>query len=52
MPEINDIREGATHFYSPRSMPKEGESTTGRDVGGGLEQTPGLDKKTIGLHGV
>jgi hypothetical protein len=45
MKEINDISEGATHFYSPRSMPKEGESTTGHDVGGGLEQTPGLDKK-------
>ena len=43
--EVNDISQGATHFYSPRSMPKEGESTKGYDVGGGLEQTPGLGNK-------
>ena len=26
-------------------MPKEGESTKGYDIDGGLEQTPGLPKK-------
>lgn len=36
---------GATHFYSPRSMPKEGEDTTGFDTGGGLEWTPGLAER-------
>lgn len=36
---------GATHFYSPRSMPKEGDDTSGYDTGGGLEWTPGLDER-------
>lgn len=36
---------GATHFYSPRSMPKEGDDTSGFDVGGGLEWTPGLSER-------
>ncbi|WP_135825521.1 SH3 domain-containing protein [Halorussus ruber] len=36
---------GATHFYSPRSMPKEGDDTTGCACGGGLEWTPGLDER-------
>lgn len=33
---------GATHFYSPKFMPKEGHPTGGRDVGGGLESVPGV----------
>ncbi|MFC7081110.1 hypothetical protein [Halorussus caseinilyticus] len=36
---------GATHFYSPRSMPKEGDSTSGCACGGGLEWTPGLSER-------
>jgi hypothetical protein len=36
---------GATHFYSPRSMPKEGESTYGCACDGGLEWTPGLSER-------
>jgi hypothetical protein len=39
---ISDNTGGATHYYSPRSMPKIGRSTAGYDVGGGLEQVPGL----------
>lgn len=42
---VADNSAGATHFYSPVSMPKEGEDTTGYDVGGGLEWTPGLDER-------
>ncbi|MCK4364435.1 MAG: cell wall hydrolase [Thermoplasmatales archaeon] len=30
-----DPTDGAVFFFSPRSMPKEGENTTGYDVGGG-----------------
>ena len=37
-----DNTSGATHFYSPDCMPREGESTHGADVGGGLEQVVGL----------
>jgi hypothetical protein len=43
--KIKDISQGANHWYSPRGMPKEGESTQGYDCGGGLEQTDGLSKK-------
>lgn len=39
---VVDNAHGATHFYSPRSMPKEGGSTTGYDVAGGLELVPPL----------
>lgn len=39
---ILDPTGGATHFYSPRSMPKEGDLTQGYDVGGGLEFVPPL----------
>jgi hypothetical protein len=42
----SDITEGSTHFYSPQSMPKEGQSTTGFDVGGGLESVPPLSVRT------
>ncbi len=42
---VADDSRGATHFYSPQSMPKEGEDTSGYDVGGGLEWTPGLDER-------
>ncbi len=37
-----DTTNGATHFYTPASMPWEGRLTGGRDVGGGLEQVPGI----------
>jgi hypothetical protein len=43
--EIPDNSGGATHFYSPQSMPKEGQKTGGSDVGGGLEQVPGMSKR-------
>jgi hypothetical protein len=43
--QIPDPTQGATHFFSPIGMPKEGESTTGFDVGGGLHAVPGLAKK-------
>lgn len=43
--KIADNTAGATHYYSPRTMPKEGESTEGYDVGGGLESTAGLLKR-------
>ena len=40
-----DISQGVTHFYSPGSMPKEGESTLGWDVADGdMESTPGVTK--------
>jgi hypothetical protein len=39
---IVDPTGGATHFYTPRIMPKEGEPTGGRDVRGGLEIVPGV----------
>lgn len=47
VPMIPDPTEGADHFFSPISMPKEGDDTTGFDVGGGLHQVPydGQDKK-------
>lgn len=38
---IADPTGGATHFYSPISMPAEGQDTTGYDVWG-LEQVNGL----------
>lgn len=43
--EADDPSGGATHFYSPVSMPHEGDDTDGYDVGGGLETTPGLDER-------
>lgn len=39
-----DISQGATHFYSPGTMPKEGEATVGFDVRGGLEEVPGITR--------
>lgn len=39
---VQDPTNGATHFYSPGFMPKEGHPTGGRDVGGGLESVPGV----------
>ncbi len=41
---VADNDDGATHFYSPRSMPKEGDPTGGFDVGAGLEQVPGVER--------
>jgi outer membrane protein assembly factor BamB len=43
--QIPDPTGGATHFFSPISMPKEGESTTGFDVGGGLHQVSGITER-------
>lgn len=45
--QIADVSGGATHFFSPISMPKEGEPTTGFDVREGIHhlyQVPGIDK--------
>jgi hypothetical protein len=42
-----DITDGSTHFYSPQSMPKEGQVTAGFDVGGGLELVPPLRARTF-----
>ena len=39
--QLGDNTGGATHFYSPRSMPMDGQETAGKDVGGGLEQIAG-----------
>lgn len=39
---IPDPTGGATHFYTPKIMPKEGDDTTGVDVGGGLESVEGV----------
>ena len=44
--KIPDPTSGATHFYSPLSMPREGDPTSGYDVGGGLERVPPLSYKT------
>lgn len=43
---IADLTSGATHFYSPQSMPREGGSTGGFDVGGGFELVPPLTRRT------
>ncbi|MEK7353092.1 MAG: cell wall hydrolase [Chloroflexota bacterium] len=42
---IPDATGGATYFFSPVSMPKEGEPTAGFDTGGGLHSVTGVDKK-------
>ena len=46
--QIPDPTSGATHFFSPRGMPKEGEDTTGFDVDG-LHQVP-LDGQDIKVY--
>jgi hypothetical protein len=43
--ELPDRSGGATHFYSPRAMPREGEAVAGFDTSGGLDQTPGVRGK-------
>lgn len=43
----SDVTDGSTHFYSPRSMPKDGAPTGGFDVGGGLELVPPLTTRTF-----
>lgn len=43
---VVDTTHGATHYYSPISMPKEGDATDGFDIGGGLEQVPPLTYRT------
>jgi hypothetical protein len=40
---LPNTTQGATHYYSPKNMPREGASTSGFDVGGGLESVPGVD---------
>lgn len=40
--QTSDPTKGATHFYTPRAMPKKGENTGGADVGGKLESVPGV----------
>lgn len=39
---VPDPTGGSTHFYTPQAMPKAGESTKNRDVGGGLETVTGV----------
>ncbi|WP_428375980.1 hypothetical protein [Lichenicoccus sp.] len=40
-----DISQGATHFYSPKSMPNEGDRpSSNTDARGGLESVPGVTK--------
>ncbi|AFY68396.1 hypothetical protein Pse7367_0078 [Thalassoporum mexicanum PCC 7367] len=36
--QIEDFTDGATHFFSPHSMPKKGQSTAGFDCEGGLSR--------------
>jgi hypothetical protein len=46
--DIPDPTDGCTHFYSPRTMPKESagpEELRGMDTGGGLEQVGGLAER-------
>jgi len=38
---IADPMDGATHFYTPEIMPKEGDTRHG-DTSGGLESVPGV----------
>jgi hypothetical protein len=40
-----DPTGGAVYFFSPRSMPKEGDDTSRYDIGGGLHDVTGIDKK-------
>ena len=44
---LPDTTQGATHYYSPKSMPQEGASVTGFDVGGGLESVPGIGTRKV-----
>jgi hypothetical protein len=43
--QLTDNTGGATNFYSPVSMPREGQTTGNNDIGGGLEETPGLESR-------
>jgi hypothetical protein len=43
--ELADPTNGATHFYSPMNMPKEGQQPGSADIGGGLEQSEDLPNK-------
>ena len=40
-----DPTGGATYFFSPISMPKEGEATGGYDIDGGLHEVEGINGK-------
>jgi len=40
-----DPTGGASYFFSPISMPKEGDDTSSYDVGGGLHDVTGIDRK-------
>jgi hypothetical protein len=42
-----DPTGGAIYFFSPISMPKEGEPTGGYDVGGGLHEVAGIDDRVF-----
>jgi len=45
--QLADPTNGATHFYSPINMPKEGQNTGRADIGGGLEQSGDLPKRNF-----
>ena len=48
-----DPTGGATYFFSPRSMPKEGDDPTGYDTGGGLHDVDrGLTRRSTSLAGL
>ncbi len=44
-----DPTAGATHYYSPTRMPKEGNPTAKFDVKGGLETVPGVVDRATGV---
>ncbi len=48
--ELADPTSGATHFYSPQYMPKEGETAGRADVGGGLERAPEKEEFSSRLY--
>ncbi len=47
---LADPTNGATHFYSPQSMRKEGEPVKREDIGGGLEDVPGVHARHSSQH--
>ncbi|MDD4652348.1 MAG: cell wall hydrolase [Methanothrix sp.] len=44
---VSDITEGSVYFFSPIGMPKEGDDTNGYDVGGGLHDVAGINRRVF-----
>lgn len=42
--KLQDMTDGATHYYYPYFMPKKGDLVTWRDVKGGLESVPEVER--------